>query len=65
MHLQEIKRDNEMKGTRSCKTVLFRKFLQCGVKTWQKVIEALEGSGYDDIADEVKTRLLKDFAGHD
>ena len=33
--------------------------MKCGEKTWGKVIEALEGSGYDNIAKEVKEKLAK------
>ena len=62
LHLQEIKRDNEVKGTKDCKITLYRTFLQCGVKTWEQVIEALDNSGHADIAKQVKMRLLKDFA---
>ena len=60
--MQEIKRDNEAEGIRSCKVVLYRKFLQYGVKTWDQVIEALKNIGCDDIAGEVKMRLLKDYS---
>ena len=62
LYLQEIKRDNEVKGTRYCKITLYRTFLQCGVKTWEHVIEALDNSGHADIAEQVKRRLLKDFS---
>jgi len=62
MCIQEIKKDNEAGGIRSCKIVLYRKFLQYGVKTWDQVIEALKNIGCDDIAEEVKMRLLKDYS---
>lgn len=60
-HLQQIKRDNEAKGTRSCKIALYRAYLQCGVKTWEKVITALENCGHEEIAEKVKTQLLKAY----
>ena len=62
LYLQEIKRDNDGKGTTSCKITLYRTFLRCGIKTWEQVIEALNNSGYDKIAEQVQERLLKDFA---
>ena len=40
---------------------VYRKFLECGVKTWEQVIGALERSGYDDIAAQVKTQLLENY----
>ena len=55
--MQEIKRDNEAKGTRSCKIALYRTFLQCGVRTWEQVITALENCGYEEIAEKVKVQL--------
>ena len=55
--MQEIKRDNEAKGTRSCKIALYRTFLQCGVRTWGQVITALENCGYEEIAEKVKVQL--------
>ena len=60
LHLQEIKRDNE--GVRSCKITLYRTFLKCGIKTWEKVINALENSGHDDVAKHVKMQLLKNYS---
>ena len=62
LYLQEIKRDNDGKGTSSCKITLYRTFLRCGIRTWEQVIEALNNSGYDKIAEHVQERLLKDFA---
>ena len=59
--LQEIKVNNEGKGVRSCKIVLYRTFLKCGVKTWETVINALEESDNETIAEEVKTKLIKEF----
>ena len=58
--LQEIKKDN--KETRSCKIVLYRTFLKCGIKTWGQVIKALEKSGHDDIVEQVKLKLLKNYS---
>ena len=59
--LQEIKRDNEIKGINACKIALYRAFLKCGMRTWKQVIEALERSGEGDMAKQVTTQLLKDF----
>ena len=59
--LQEIKRDNAEKGTGSCKIVLYRTFLQCGVRTWGQVIKALEKSDNDNIADETKVQLVENY----
>ena len=56
-----IKRDNEAKGTRSCKIALYRTFLQCGVRTWEQVIKALENCGHEETAEEVKAQLLKAY----
>ena len=58
--LQEIKKDNE--GTASRKLALYRTFLQCGVKTWEQVIKALEISDHGEIADQVKMKLLEYFS---
>ena len=58
---QEIKVNNEGKGVKSCKMALYRTFLKCGVKTWETVINALEESDNESIAEEVKTKLLKEF----
>ena len=41
---------------------LYETFLQCGVKTWGTVINALEESDNEDIAKEVKMRVVKDYA---
>ena len=60
-HLQEIKRANEAKGTRSCKIALYRTFLKCGVKTWEQVIKALEECGHEETAEQVKVQLLKAY----
>jgi len=40
---------------------LYQKFMNCGEKTWGRVIEALEGSDYDNIAKEVKEKIAKDY----
>ena len=56
---QEIKRDNE--GTRSCKIALYRTFLECGARTWEKVIIALEHSGHCKIAEKAKIQLVKHY----
>ena len=61
VYLQEIKRDNEVKGTGSCKIVLYRTFLQCGVRTWEQVIKALEKSWQGDFIEQVKLQLLKSY----
>ena len=58
--LQEIKKDH--KETRSCKIILYRTFLKCGIKTWGQVIKALEKSGHDDIAEHVKLELLNNYS---
>ena len=60
-YLQEIKRDNEGKGTRSSKITLYRTFLQCGVNTWEQVIRALESCDHGDIAEQVKMKLLENY----
>ena len=57
-----IKRDNEAKGTSSCKIALYRTFLKCGVKTWEQVIKALEKCRQSDIAEQVKVQLLKAYS---
>ena len=59
--LQMIRKDH--KETIPCKIALYRKFLECGVTTWEKVIQALEHSSNGDIAKQVKSHLLKDL-GH-
>ena len=41
---------------------LYEKFLECGVKTWKRVINALEESDNDDIAKQVKMQVVKDYA---
>ena len=58
---KEIKIDNDGKGLNSCKMALYRKFLKCGVRTWEKVISALELSENVNIMKEVKMKLMKDF----
>ena len=40
---------------------VYRKFLECGVKTWEQVIRALERSGYGDIAKQVKMQLIENY----
>jgi len=52
---------NNNKDTNNCKLVLYRKFLQCGEGTWQKVLNALEESGHPNLAEEVNTKLLMEF----
>ena len=59
--MQQIKRDYEAKGTRSCKIALYRTFLQCGVRTWEQVITALKNCGHEETAEEVKVQLLKAY----
>jgi len=54
--------NNEIKGINSCKLALYRKFLQCGERTWQKVLNALEESGNPNLAEEVNANLLKEFS---
>ena len=57
-----IKRDNELKGTKSCKLALYRTFLQYGhAKSWEQVIKALEKCDHGDIAEQVKVKLLKAY----
>ena len=56
-----IKKDNEVKGTISCKIALYRTFLQCGVRTWEQVIQALEKSGQGEIIGQVKLQLLESY----
>ena len=41
---------------------LYEKFLECGVKTWETVINALEESDNDDIAKQVKMQVVKHYA---
>ena len=41
---------------------LYEKFLECGVKTWETVINALEESDNEDIAKQVKMQVVKDYA---
>ena len=60
-YLQEIKIDNELKGTSSCKIALYRVFLKCGNKTWEQVIKALQNSDHGKIAEQVKLQLLKNY----
>ena len=59
--MQVIKRDNELKGTSTCKIVLYRMFLKCGIKTWEQVIKALQNSDHGEIADNVKLQLFKNY----
>ena len=59
-YLQEIKKDNEGMGSR--KIALCRTFLQCGMKIWEQVIKALEICDHDEIADQVKMKLLEYFS---
>ena len=40
---------------------MYEEFLKCGIKTWETVINALEESGEINIAEEVKTKLLKGY----
>lgn len=40
---------------------LYDKFLQCGVRTWDTVVDALEKSDNDNIAKDVKVQLVKDY----
>ena len=56
-----IKRDNEVKGTVSCKIALYRTFLQCGVRTWEQVIQALKKSGQGEIIKQLKLQLLESY----
>ena len=62
LYLQEIKKDNEIKGTTACKIVLYRTFLKCGTRTWERVIKALQNSDHDEIADHVKLQLLINYS---
>ena len=57
--MQEIKRDNEIKGTTSCKIALYTTFIQVGVRTWEQVLIALNKSGHKEIAKEVEKQLLE------
>ena len=61
LYLQEIKKDNELKGTASCKIALYHTFLKCGIKTWEQVIKALHNSDHDEIAEHVKLQLLINY----
>ena len=40
---------------------LYETFLQCGVKTWETVVKALEESENGTIAEQVKRQLVKDY----
>ena len=62
LYLQDIKRNNDEKGTTSCKIALFRSFLECGIKTWEQVLKALKNSGHVDIAENVKLQLLENYS---
>ena len=53
--------DNEGKGIKSCKMALYETFSQCGVRTWETVVNALEKSDNDDLAKQVKMHLIKDY----
>jgi len=54
--------NNEIKGVNSCKMALYRKFLQLGEKTWQRVLKALKESGNQNLAEEVEAKLQKELA---
>lgn len=41
---------------------LYETFLQCGVATWETVVNALEESKNGNIAKEVKTKLVKEYS---
>ena len=41
---------------------LYETFLQCGMRIWETVVKALEESENDNIAEEVKKQLVKDYA---
>ena len=60
LYLKEIKEDNE--GTVSRKIALYRTFLQCGVRTWEQVIKALEICDHGEIAKQLKIQLLEYFS---
>ena len=60
LYLQEIKKGDE--GTASRKIALYRTFLECGGRTWEQVINALEICGHGDIAKQVKKHLLEYFS---
>ncbi|XP_065902538.1 uncharacterized protein [Dysidea avara] len=60
--IEQIRINNEGKGVASCKIELYRKYLECGEKRWQKVLDALEESEHTNLADEVKEKLLKEFS---
>ncbi|XP_065894341.1 uncharacterized protein [Dysidea avara] len=59
--VEKIKIENGRDQIDNCKLALFRKFLECGERTWQKVLDALEGSNNSNLAGVVKANLLKDF----
>ena len=61
-NMQEIKRDNEIKGTASCKIALYTTFLRCGVRTWEQVLMALHNSDQGEIAKEVQMQLLEFYS---
>jgi len=54
--------NNEIKGVNSCKIALYRKFIQVGERTWQRVLKALDKSGNRRLAEEVEAELQKEFA---
>lgn len=41
---------------------LYKAFLQCGVNTWEMVVNALVKSDNGNIAKEVKMQLLEDYS---
>lgn len=41
---------------------LYETFLECGERTWERVISALEESDNEEIAKQVKMRVVKDYA---
>ena len=49
-------------GISSCKIELYQKFIQCGNKTWEQVVKALQNSGNGEIAEKVKLELLKNYS---
>ena len=41
---------------------LYETFTECGVRTWETVINALEESDNKEIAKQVKMQVVKDYA---
>ena len=41
---------------------LYETFLECGVRKWETVINALEESDNEEIAKQVKMQVIKDYA---